>query len=183
MKFTDNDTNDTVIASGINILNSTLVGIQQGTTDTTRIGRKITVKKIKWRFRIDLPATATAGNTSDQVRLVVLLDKQANGAAPAVTDVYADNNVLSFRNLDNTGRFVVLMDRQYGINTESGISTSFGEKIIVDTFFKGCNIPVDYTANVGDVTDIASNNLVTLAMSRNGFAGVTGKLRISYTDI
>ncbi len=73
LKFFDTDVNDAVIAGTMTINNLTI--IPQGTTESTRIGRKVRVRKISWKYQILLDAKTVATTTSDIVKCMLVLDK------------------------------------------------------------------------------------------------------------
>ncbi len=189
LKFHDLDIDDAVIATGFTVQN-VLLTIPEGNGEEERIGRSIVIKKIGWRFRITLPTTAVAGETGDTARIVLIHDKQANGATPASTDVFESNDFQSFNNLSNNRRFRILMDKTYSIRSQAGSgrgttdTLSYAENQIDDTFFKECNIPIEYdnSAATGAITTIRSNNIVCMLSSASGFVGFSSKMRFRYTD-
>ena len=73
----------------------------QGTAATNHIGRKVTLKSILVRSSID---------TTDVHRMVIIYDKECNGAAAVAADIFAVNTISSPLNLDNSDRFIVLAD-------------------------------------------------------------------------
>ncbi len=168
-----------------------LVRIANGTSESTRIGRKLTIRSISWRFVINLPeldAGATPG-PGDTLRLMLVLDKQANGVLPGVQDIWEAADFQSFNNLANSQRFKTLMDRTYNLNYLSLASDGVGvvSQATVDrsdSFFKTCNITIQYTDNftTGAISTVRSNNLVMLAASANGVIGIRGKMRMRFSD-
>lgn len=93
-----------------------LNGLTQGTDSITRIGRKICMKSIQGRWTFTLQNTAAgvfpAGLVGGQVRLLIVYDKQANGAAPAATDILQGTGIIQAPlNLNNRERFIVLVDK------------------------------------------------------------------------
>ena len=99
-----------------------LNGCAPGSQNFNRIGRKITMKSLQIRGRVQFKDT-TGGPT--QVRMIVVYDKQPNGAAPTFANIISSQNIAGtidsliscFPNLDNRDRFEIIRDRMY----ESGV--------------------------------------------------------------
>ncbi len=189
LKFHDLDIDDAVVAAGGTIAQASCNLIAQGVTESARIGRKCLVKQINWRFQINLPEVDAGGTPqdSDVIRVILYLDKQCNGAAAAVTDIVESANFQSFNNLSNKSRFRTLMDRTYEISPNgvggNGTAVDSGGANVTDTLFKSVNIPVEFNAATGAITEIRSNNIGVLLL---GFAGVSGffsKMRLRFSDL
>ncbi len=189
LKFHDVDITDAVVAAGT-VVQAAMLIIPEGNGESARIGRKITIRKIGWRLTVTLPTTATAANTSDVIRCMLIYDKQANKALPTNTDILEDNSFRSFNNLANSGRFRVLMDRFYSLKSQAGSgrgtadTLSYGDDVISDDFFADVNLPIAYdnSATSGVITSITSGNLFAIYASRSGLAGVATSIRIRYSD-
>ncbi len=189
MKFHDVTVDDGVVAASMNVQTALLV-IPEGNGESDRVGRKITIKKIGWRYEVLLPTTATAADTSDVVRVMMILDKQANGALGTNTSVLEDDDYQSFNNLANSKRYRILMDKSYSITSQSGSgrgttdTLSYGDAVITAQWHKPCSIPIEYdnSATTGVITSIRSNNLFVIVGSKSGVAGFRSKVRIRYTD-
>ncbi len=188
LKFHDLDIDDAVIATGGNIAEDSVLTIAQGTTESQRIGRKVVVRQISWRMRLSLPATSTPGDTGDELRVILYLDKQANGATAAVTDILETSDFQSFNNLANTSRFRTLMDHTFSVVSRSGsfdgTNDQFGEDTQHHTFFKKLNIPIEYDNSVttGAISSMRSNNIGVLLLSFSGLGGFSSKMRIRFSD-
>ncbi len=191
MKFHDLDIDDAVVAANGNIAEDSCLTIAEGNGESNRIGRKITVKKINWRYDVRLSSTTTATSTSDTVRVVLYLDKQCNGATAVVaTDagIFANDNYQSFKNLANSGRFKILMDRTHAIQCQSAggntATNTWGEAVISQQFYKTCNIPIEYdnSATDGTISTMRSNNIGVLLFSETGVAKFASSMRIRYSD-
>jgi len=189
LKFHDVDINDAVVAAGGTIAANTVHVIQQGVTEKQRIGRKCTIRSINWRFNISLPevdALATP-NPSDTIRVILYLDKQANGAAAGVQDILEFDDFQSFNNLANKSRFRTLMDRTYDMNYTTlssdgaGVSSSASYEIN-DTLFKKVNLPIEFDSTTGAIGEIKSNNIAVLLVGKNGVAGFASKMRLRFSD-
>ncbi len=188
LKFFDVDVDDVTIAA-TGAISTSLNLIPQGTTESTRIGRKCRIKQILWHAAVRLPATATAASSSDICRIILVLDKQANGAIPgAVTDILETANYLSFRNLANSGRFVFLFDRTMGIAAPGGSGRGSTDTLQFSQldkhlhFFKSCSIPVEFDNTTGAITEIRSNNLILLTISKVGVASLDSHFRLRFSD-
>ncbi len=191
LKFHDVSLDDAAIASGGGITDS-ICKIPQGVTEVTRVGRRCVITNIGWRFNITLPEQNAVGspNASDVVRVILYLDKQANGATAAITDILETADYQSFNNLSNSGRFRTLMDRSYAISYKT-LATQFdannydqGSVDIQDVFFKSVNIPIEFDNSFSDgrITTIKTNNIGVLLLSQNGVPGLFSKFRLRFSD-
>ncbi len=189
LKFHDVTLDDAVVASGGEVT-PTINIIAQGITESTRIGRKCTITSIWWRYQLTLPvfdAVAVPGNP-DVVRMILYQDKQCNGATIAVTDLLETANFQSFRNLSNQGRFIVFMDKVYNMNymtlASDNASVVSGNQVRRDyTFFKKCNIPIEFNNTTGAIGEIRSNNIGVLMISQSGVSGLNSQFRLRFSDI
>lgn len=84
-----------------------LNGCDDGATSTTRVGRKIIITSLSWRWQGSLAPTTTGASG---LRLLIVRDSQSNGVAPTATDVLQVDTIYSMMNLDNSKRFKVLVD-------------------------------------------------------------------------
>ncbi len=187
LKFHDISISDAVVAATAALPIDSCVKIAQGTTESTRIGRKCTVKSINWRFIVQLAAGLVTTTTSDVVRVILFLDKQCNGATAAAGDILeTTTDYQSFNNLANKNRFRTLMDRSYNLNASSGGgntgSATFGEFAIHDSFYKKCNIPIEYDSTAGAITEIRSNNIAVLLVSQGNSSSFISSMRIRFSD-
>ncbi len=185
LKFHDIDLDDAAIAAGANVTNSVNL-IAQGTTESTRIGRKCTIRSINWRFQISKAISTGGSSAADAVRVIMYLDKQANGATAVNTDILESADFQSFNNLANKSRFRTLMDRTYDMNSMAGggngTAEDYAEIRVNDTFFKKCNIPIEYDSTAGAITEIRSNNIGVILMSQSGTSGFSSKIRLRFSD-
>ena len=186
LKFHDLDIDDAAIASGGTISEDSCVGIAQGVTEVQRIGRKCVVRSIAWRFQIILATQAGIASGFDSVRVILYQDKQTNGAAAGVTDLLESADYQSFNNLANKSRFRTLMDRQYDMSSPAGAgdgtTNDNGPKIQSDSVFLNTNIPLEFDATTGAITELRSNNIGVLLLSRSGRCGFESKMRIRFQD-
>lgn len=190
-KFLDNDLVDNVISTTASVISSFNL-LAQGLTGSTRIGRKITVRKLHVRYELFLPdkldeSVLTSG---DIVRVIFFCDKQTNGTATLGADILINNtNYQSYRLLSNQGRFEILMDKfhelKYDIAASGGGADAFAQGGVVRhfSFSKKMSLPIEFSGITGVITEVRSNNLGMLLISSNGIAGMIGKSRIRFSDM
>ncbi len=190
LKFLDTDQDDAVVAIG-GVIFDTINGIPQGTDQSERIGRKITLKSINMHYEVSLPAVngAASPDGGDVVRMIVYLDKQCNGAASTSADILAGGaDHQAFRALANTSRYIVFMDKFIDINRKTLCSTQNADtfdhsrQFISGKFYKKVNIPLEYGGVGATVAELRSNNVGVLLMTATGVAGYACKTRIRYAD-
>ena len=161
----------TSAAWSINCLND----VAQGTTAITRIGRKILIKSV-------LVQGIIATNTGNSARVLIVYDRQPNGALPAATDVLTSNTIMAVQNLDNRDRFIILADimpydQEENISNPSA-SSGFGYKRYIK-----CNLETIYGGNAGTIADINSGSLLMMTNCNGGtITGETGIQRVRFID-
>lgn len=185
LKFHDVDLNDTNVASAGTVTPSINL-IPQGVTEITRVGRKCTLKKISWNIRI-ITIAGSSEASSDVVRFILFQDKQCNGATAAVLDILETADFLSFRNLSNTGRFRILWDKFVQMNHTAaggnGTAIETVEHAQFLTYHKDVNIPLEFDATTGAITEIRSNNIGVLMISQgNTISLLDSKFRLRFSD-
>ncbi len=164
--------------------------VPQGTSESTRIGRKMTVRKILWKYSITLAASAANTSTSDNVKVMLVQDTQTNGAVFGATDLIDTDVWDSFRNLANSSRFRVLYAEDINMVSKSGSgrgttdTLAFGEDIQTLTGSKDCEIPIEYDNSVttGAIGSVRTNNLYWVTQSTSAFCSSIGTARIRFSD-
>lgn len=147
--------NSALLTAGASTASVTLLnGVTQGTSGTTRLGRRITMKSLLLNGQFNLQAT-TAG--ASPIRVLVVYDMQSNGAAPAASDVLLADTLTSPMNLSNNRRFKVLVEEcSPCIGTAGPQSWSFKRWIKL-------NHTVEFnTGNAGTVADIQTGSIYML---------------------
>ena len=186
LKFHDVDLDDAIVAAAGGLTDS-INKIPQGVTEITRVGRKCTIRQIGWKFDVELPETTLSSSTADIVRVIMYLDKQANGASASITDIIESADYQSFNNLSNKNRFRTLMDRTYDLKAAAGggdgTTEDYGVDLVHDSFYKKVNIPIEYNSTAGAITEITSNNIGVLLITKNGKAGFKSKIRLRFSDM
>ena len=106
LKYSDSNISGAINTTGL----VTLLHVPVlGTDFTNRIGRKTLIKSVFLRGLLSRDLT-TASALACQCRMILVLDKQPNGAAPAITDILVAANSYSQLNPNNRDRFRVIRD-------------------------------------------------------------------------
>ncbi len=186
LKFHDVDADD-MIGVGVQITLNSCNLIAQGVEDDERVGRQLVVENIQWKYIVTLPNAANATSGKDTVRLILYLDKQANGAVAVPfgpTGILESDSILSFDNLANQERFDILMDRKHTLTAQGGAGDGTTNDLLGTSkygeFNLDCKIPMNYES-AGAVTP-NSNNLGLVTAGENGFASLASKVRLRFTD-
>ncbi len=159
--------------------------IPQGVTESTRVGRKATVRSIQIRGQV----TASTAAIGDYAVMSLVLDTQCNGAAAAITDVMTSASLDSAMiNLANSGRFKILRTFRLKVaptaSAANGIN-QYSPGLAAVEFYKKVNIPIEYSSTTGAITEIRSNNIFLIAgsyRSTDDLLSFSGKCRLRYSD-
>lgn len=180
LKFKDTVSTDAVVVfTGAIQIGPNLVA--QGTGEEERVGRKIIIRSISCRFQCVLPADPDAPNITggDTLRIIIYIDKQANGAAATVLDILETATYDSYRNLSNTNRFIILKDKWVTMNRPNSVldgqapETSTSPIFVREwKWYKKLNLPIEFDGTSGVLTEIQSNNISYLYITAFGIAGV-----------
>jgi len=186
LKFFDTAISFTIDATGEVPATGQLNLIPQGDTESTRVGRKCTVKSIEWW--LNMQYNPSAANVEDLTKIAIVQDKQANGAAATAALVYTSTNLPTApRNLENEPRFRVLKEIVQVWNAQAGVAGAYAPVQKYVHGRKKVNIPLifDSTATTGAIGTIRTNNIFLLAGtggSSDDLVNVNGNVRIRYTD-
>lgn len=184
-KFFDTALSFNVDATGEVPASGQLNLIPQGVTESTRVGRKATIKSLQIRARL-VYTPAAAATASTIVFIYVVLDKQCNGAAAAITDVLTSNDMSgAMVNLANSERFIILKKFKIYFTAPSGVSGAYNNIDRHIEYYKRCNIPIEFSSTTGAITEIKSNNIFLLAgtdQSGDDLVGVAGTCRLRFSD-
>jgi len=138
--------------------------IPQGVTESTRVGRKCVITKLMFRGYCQINPVLGTTTACNSVRILVYLDKQANGATATVANILQSGDEKSFNNLSNSQRFTIFKDKTLTFNMTYGSGTDTVAQILPFNFFKKCNIPIEFSSTTGAITEIRSNNIGVLAI-------------------
>lgn len=188
LKFFDTALSDASVAAD-GVVQGSLNLIPQGVTESTRVGRKCVIKNLNFRltlYRVLVDSVATA-LPHEQVRIMLVLDKQANGANPAITDILETDDMNSFNNLANKSRFRVLYDKVFNMDAlavgSNGTTVDQAARSRTVSCFKKVNLPIEFSSTTGAITEIRSNNLVWVTVTDTGsLTTINGTCRVRFSD-
>lgn len=188
LKFTNKTLSFFPVSATGNITSLNLVA--QGVQKSQRIGRRITIWAMEWRYDYFLQVLEKIPTplSGDLLRLVVFIDKQANGATSVALDILDTADVLSPYNVDNKDRFVILRDVTHTINyavmaSETSDTVSQGGHIKQGSIFlNDLATTIQFSGGSGAVAELTSNNLSVLLISSNGTVRTNCFWRIRFTD-
>lgn len=152
--------------------------IALGDTDVTRDGSQIKAVRLNIKWTVQVNATAA---TQNRMRIMVVQDKQTNGAIYTDTDllqdVSAQDGIVSMNNLDNKFRFRVLFDRRIAVSSD-GTATKFV------SFNKKLQMKIRFDADAAAITSLTSNSISVLMLSNHATLtpSVTMFSRLRYVD-
>ncbi len=188
--FDGTNTLGTVSSTGA-IAEDSLNHITQGVTEQARVGRLAKIHSLHINGIFELPLSTALAAMGDAIRFIVYIDKQCNGATAATTDILegATPDFLDFRNLANSHRFFILMDKRVSLvmptNTVlAGPVYATGRVIKSFTFNKHFKdpLPIEFNATTGAITEIRSNNIGVMAISLTGKCELSFQWRVRFTD-
>lgn len=167
-KFYDTATQFLIDATGEVPVTGQLVAIGEGNGPNQRDGRRATLVSWHWKATLTLlpGANALPGGTT---YIYLVLDKQCNGAAAAITDVFLTNSLTtSPLNLENSMRFVILKKWVHDWSVIGGVSAAYAPVTKHIDKFKTCNILMDWNSTTGALIEIKSNNVFLCAGAGGG---------------
>jgi len=137
-----------------------LNGVAQGTTATTRLGRRITMKSLLVKGDFSMTATGTGASP---LRCLIVYDSQTNAVAATATDVLAADQFDSPMNLSNSRRFKTLLDEQIPCLGAAGPAA-----VHINRYVK-LNHSVEFnTGSAGTVGDIQTGSIYMLWYQNGG---------------
>lgn len=161
-----------------------------------RVGRKILIKSVYIRGRIALAASdanALIDAPSQLGRIILLWDKQPNGALPSVSDILTSATATAQFNINSRDRFKILKDKQWAFGYYNRSTTATQTYAVADNvcfpikIYKKLNLETIFNGSAGTIADISSGSLVlffigTEASGTNQGAQATISIRVRYKD-
>ena len=198
----------TAIGAGATVCMPTVVSVGTGTGANQRVGQQINATKLHIRGLLRKPQIAlqTVVENIDSMRVMVILDKQANGTAPVSADILATpggvtetKQFLAFNELRNSQRFTVLKDAIFRIQRETLTASPTAPlntvySMAVEKYFsfhidlKGIPINFNATGTAGNVNLVTTNNILFVVLPKGADIGGSPTIslemltRLRYTD-
>ena len=162
--------------SGQNLLNA----MAQGAGSSSRIGRKVLNKSFLMRYSLQQPASLP----SLQARILVVFDKQPNGAIPAITDILNGSTAEAVNNLDKADRFVTLVDYVTPEPGSNGAGEAAVQTFLYPAIYRKMNLETMYSGTAGTFAEIVTGAiwLFVHATEATGTAQMYLSTRVRYTD-
>lgn len=183
---------DTVVSGNIgnsaNAFSVLLNSLAAGNDDTQRIGRKITMNSIQVHYRVAASTTdlgsAQFPENSDTVRVAIVYDKQANGAAPQYNEVYqivsaGITDPFAFRQMDQSDRFTILAVDHHTLSEP-------GPNSVNNSRYISCKLDAKYLGTSTGIANIGTGSVYLFAVDENTTtstpATIAGYGRVTFTD-
>lgn len=154
-----------------------LNGLQQGTTPSQRVGRKVQMKSV------ELSGYVTESSSNQGwFYMALIYDIDADGSAFTYQDVYTTAPTSGdIRNLNNSDRFKVIKRWKVYLNANSNERS---KNAPID-FYKKIDLPVEFNGgNAGTVADIQTGSLYLYYTSDDrATTSLILQTRVRYTDM
>lgn len=171
----DNPVPATAVNSTTPYIGSMTAAIAEGTGISNRIGGRIHLKAFDMEMNLTMvngSSTSVVGGNPVFADVCLVWDKQPDGALPAVSSIFVSTNTnLTFSNLNNLERFVILKRE----NVELDLSSAQG------TIIKW-HQPLELATRYGDATNNpVTNDLYVVVISPSPVAATgVNSLSIAY---
>jgi len=159
--------------------------VATGTDFTNRIGRKILMRSIYIRYRVNNFDNTTVNNCS---RVILVYDMQTNGALPAITDVLDTIHAESQVNLNNRDRFRIIWDKIHAIgqfDTTATQAIAGSPTIHVGKKYKKLRLETIFSGTTAAIGSIATGGLYLITVgdaAANAGGLFTLSTRIRFED-
>jgi len=160
-----------ITGEGICVSGSTSVdllnAVATGTDFTDRVGRKIMMKSIfirGWLKGQDISNGSPLGNLC---RLILVYDRQSNGAAPSMDAILKTTEAQSQLKLDNRDRFTVLVDKAIALGTITNVATQAvagSPTCRAIKIYKRLNLEVQFSGTTAAIGSIATGALYLISV-------------------
>lgn len=148
-----------------------LTDMPSGSTYNQRIGRKVVLKSILIKLEIvyNPISTTNATGQTDTVRIMLVVDKQANGQLasinydildPSLTGSDFTKILILPNNLANKDRFVTLYDKYHSFKINAYTTTSNNVVNRHIKIYKKCNFEVVYNNSSSTATAFPTSNSI-----------------------
>lgn len=164
------------INSGSNIQTA---GIPQGTTSATRIGNKIRITSIKYRFLI-MPTGGMDTTGGNICRVAIYDNKQTNGTLVSPLDAYQSNTTTSLRNPNGLQKVTIKRDVSMAMVPTS--ATSSGPiHVLAGALYP--NRVIQYTGTAATIADLLGHDYGFMIVADvSPCCEVVGEWQVNFID-
>lgn len=169
------------IGSAFTVNGAVLYAPAQAVTIGGRIGAKTRMKSLQVRAAVSWPGAQTTASPS-QCRIVVVYDRQPNGAVATRSDVFTDGTLCTTPySVPNQDRFITLVDEYTDIpdNGQFAVSWSAYRKLDLDS----CASAGNNNPNTGALLMFAAANSLSNESSPSKFPTIEFSSRVRFTDV
>lgn len=165
--------------------------VRQGNSVNQRIGNNIKMADVMFRGTISPSATGVGGTC----RLMLIYDRQTNGALPAISTILSDSDqggatntgVNSGRNMSYVTRYITIYDKIFSVDKYDSVNAMGGDcyktikfskkmkKDGVDVRYMGASAPAV-------IADLATGSLLLVSIGNTTTFGINGTLRMRFYD-
>lgn len=188
-KYWDAGTVDSYDCTTASVYNyQSICKVPQGTAANNRVGRKILIDQINLRCIINWPNQTDLAKMTGTVRLMLVHDRQPNGAVPTLGTHLTGVGVTDFNNLIYSDRFTVLVDDRITFNQSNAVLTgpvySSASQEQYKEYYIKCHIPIHFSSTTGALTELISGNIFLWTVcDTNVTAVVDADSRIRFHDL
>lgn len=147
-----------------------LVIVAEGAAPNERVGRKLLIRHLFVRLALQPIPSANDDALALWGRILIVHDKQANGATPnsdQVLQVLSGSELNAFQNLENGGRFKILADRRVRLGGQNLLSGNGTVDLIehVSINLTNLNIVQEYGGTTANIVNVKSDNIILYLIS------------------
>lgn len=160
-----------------------LNGVAQGTNQGQRIGMQLKNKYLI--LRLIMNQNAGFVGLSERIRVMLIWDKQPNGAAPTanqlLTITAAGQAFISPININASKRYRIVYDKLYSLQSRGGANNVAESKMI--TIKKNLKLNTKYMDTGATIASIQTNSLYLVTISQEDLAiRIAGTFDHRYED-
>lgn len=143
---TTNSLNTTGVVQALNL-------VAVGDDNNNRDGRETQNVSVAIRGLI-IPEDASTPNPT-LVRVLLVWDQQPNGALATIANILQNATALSFNNLDNKKRFIILRDNQYAVGGIDNTATqAYAQSPTVHSIYEYVKLGPKYSSSWSGTTGV-----------------------------
>lgn len=179
-----------------------LTSIATGSSDIARVGDRVRYRSLTFKGSVNFVPVAGTAYPSDHLRLLIVYDRQSNGALPAVTDIVYNQATAGSTSYDppawvSRGRFKILRDFQIpapgniaaGAGLNNPVANYPSSKEFNLQFYKNLKLKIDaiFKGATAGIADIDGGAILLIPMGLQPAVSTPWQLKYScaleYMDV